>query len=63
MCTFHLVTIDRPSSLFPTCCSEYLERKQWQAVEVAGGHLKELILLVLAMLDHGDEVRLRSSCF
>ena len=37
-------------------CSGFLDRKQWQAVEIVVNHLKELVLLVLAMLDNGDEV-------
>lgn len=33
-----------------------MDRKQWGAVEIVVGHVKELVLLVLAMLDSGDEV-------
>lgn len=36
----------------------YPDRKQWQAVEIVAGHVKEVVLLVLAMLERGDEVGL-----
>lgn len=37
-----------------TSCDAYITRKQWQAVSVATAHLKELILTVHTMLEHGD---------
>jgi hypothetical protein len=34
--------------------ASYTDRKQWQAVSIAAAHLRELILGVFAMVEHGD---------